>query len=321
MDPDDELERMIARHLAYQPTIEPLRMVRDRLQRLLSPIGGSGGPGEVGEDTIQMLAALGLDGAALGEATQSLARARELGIDVRDLLPIMQAYVRGIGRIADAEATLLRTLLREQPEDERFAYLDQLFTDLLPLVPRAFEVAHASLLGATLHEELTPELFEEDGSPILCAALIDLCGSTRYLRDTGDAEVQQLVDALFETGQACTLNHHVRVWKYVGDGMFLVARDVEEMVRACFAALEQIEATLPLPARAGIAAGPLLRRSGDYFGFGVNVSQLLTKVARPGEVLATAETAAQLPAERRGRARRHRIRGWDERLDVVPLRP
>jgi adenylate cyclase len=112
----------------------------------------------------------------------------------------------------------------------------------------------------------------------------------------------------------------VRVVKYVGDGMFLVGRDPIEVAEACFAALDQIDATLPLPARAGVAYGPLLRRAGDYFGLPVNLSQLLTKVGRPGTVLATREAAADFPPKLRGRRRQVRIPGRDERLDVFTLR-
>lgn len=320
MTADDELERLLARHLAYQPANEPLRLVLDRLQRLLLPVGRSGGRAVAGEEVVQMLTVLGLDEAALDEAMRSLALVRRHGIELQDLLPIMQAYARGIGPITDAETTLLRALLQERPEDRRLDELDRLLTDLLPLVTRAFEVVHAALLGATLRDELVPELSEDLAPAPLCVALVALCGSTRHLRDAGEAEVQHLVDGLFAAGQGCARERQVRVWKYVGDGIFLVSRDVGEMVDACFAALDRIEATLPLPARAGVAAGPLVRRSGDYFGLSVNVSQLLTKVARPGEVLTTAETAAGLPAEARGRPRRQRVHGWDERLEVVALR-
>jgi class 3 adenylate cyclase len=125
---------------------------------------------------------------------------------------------------------------------------------------------------------------------------------------------------LFEAGQVCVQGRPVRVVKYVGDGVFLVSRDATDVALASFDALDQIAARLPLPARGGVARGPLLRRSGDYFGLVVNLAQLLTKVARQRTVVTTRDAAEHLPRELRGRARRVRVRGWKEQLEVVALR-
>jgi adenylate cyclase len=151
-------------------------------------------------------------------------------------------------------------------------------------------------------------------------ALVDLCGSTTFLAKADAASTEQLVDALFEAGQSSVVDRQVRVLKYVGDGIYLIGRDPVEVAEATFAALDRIAATLPFAARAGLAYGPVLRRAGDYFGLPVNLAQYLTKMARPGAVLATSEAAQEFPRERRGRRRAVPLGGGDERLHVVPLR-
>jgi adenylate cyclase len=319
--PDPTLERVIARHAAApHGSAAGWRVVRDRLQRLLSATSRGHEPEEAVDELLAMLSLIGVGDDVRPEATRNVEYAREHGIELRDLLPIIQAYARGITRIVDAEESLIRTLLRDRPEPERVAYLDRLLGGMLPMAERGFELLHVTLLGAALRNELTPDLLQAPAPAELCVALIDLCGSTAYLAQASDDEAERLVDALFEAGQACALARNVRVVKYVGDGIFLVGRDVAEVAAASFAALEQIEATLPLPARAGIASGPLVRRSGDYFGLSVNLAQLLTKAASAGEVLATAEAAEALPAELRGTVRRTAIRGREEPLAAVPVR-
>ena len=128
-----------------------------------------------------------------------------------------------------------------------------------------------------------------------------------------------MVDALFEAGQAATLGRAVRAIKYVGDGFFLAGADPSAVALAAFEALDHIDRSLPLSARAGLAHGPLLRRAGDYFGLPVNLAQLLTKAASPGTVLATEPAADGVPAAMRGAERRLELRGIDGPLTVVEV--
>jgi class 3 adenylate cyclase len=315
-----DIEQVIEGHVEAQQPNGPRRgLARDRLRRFMSLLGRGSGPEQATEEVLALLSLLGVDDDTQRELTVSTEQARGLGIEFREVIPVVQAYSRATTRIVDAEAALTRQLLRQRPEDERGEYLDRVLKSLVPLGVRWFEVLHAALLYATLLDELAPDQLEEHETP-LCVALVDLCGSTRYLASADAEEAEQLVDALFEAGQMCALNRQVRVVKYVGDGIFLVGRDALEVAQASIEALDHIDASLPLPARAGMARGPLLRRAGDYFGLAVNVAQLLTKVARPGTVLATRAAAAEFPAELCGRSRAVRIRGWDERLDVVTLR-
>jgi class 3 adenylate cyclase len=317
----DDIQRVIDEHVRSDQAIGPVRRIsRDRLNRLMAVLGRGPEPDRATDEALALLSLLGVDEEIRRELSLSAEQAKALGIEFREAFPIVQAYSRAAARIVDAEASLARQLLRQRPEAERAQYLERLLTLLLPLGVRGFEVIHAALFHATLLDELAPDQLEEhDGAP-MWVALVDLCGSTRYLASARAGEAEQLVDALFEAGQTCVQGRQVRVVKYVGDGIFLVGRDPTDVARASFDALDQIAATLPLPARAGVAHGPLLRRSGDYFGLAVNLAQLLTKVARQGTVLATREAAADFPRELRGRGRRVRIRGWDQQLEVVTLR-
>jgi adenylate cyclase len=247
------------------------------------------------------------------ELTAAVGDARDLGVPGDAFPALAQAWARAVGRIVDAEAETARGLLAAVEEDQRAEALDQLLAAALPVTSATFDVLHAAMLRDALAEALTPDSLEEaEGAPA-AIALVDLVGSTRYLAHASTAEATELVDTLFEAGQLATVGRATRPVKYVGDGVFLAGRDTAEVAGAALDALDHIAENLPIPARAGLAYGPVLRRAGDFFGLPMNMAQILTKAARPGTVLATDQAAAELPAEMVGRRRvlrahRNRVR-------------
>ena len=88
----------------------------------------------------------------------------------------------------------------------------------------------------------------------------------------------------------------VRLVKMIGDAAMLVSREVEPLLDAALELIEVAEGEgeeFPF-LRAGLAVGPTLAQSGDYYGRAVNLASRLTAVARPGSVLldAAAKEAA-----------------------------
>ncbi len=79
----------------------------------------------------------------------------------------------------------------------------------------------------------------------------------------------------------------VRLVKTIGDAAMLVANEAEPLLRASLALIAAAEAEgdeFPL-LRAGLATGPVLPQSGDYYGRSVNLASRITGVARPGSVV------------------------------------
>lgn len=222
----------------------------------------------------------------------------------RGALPaIFQSYVRAVARIVAAESSLARDLLTAVEPADRARILDAALEGLLPISSRGFDTLHRVLLLDALAGTLPRmEPAGDDGDP-LAVAMVDLVGSTNYLKDSAPAELERIVDALFEAAQTSTANRPVHVVKYVGDGIILSGSDVGEVANAAGDILARLQDQLPLQARAGLAWGPVLERAGDIFGLPINTAHILTKAAKPGMLLATAEAAAQLPTTRRGRYR------------------
>jgi adenylate cyclase len=63
----------------------------------------------------------------------------------------------------------------------------------------------------------------------------------------------------------------------------------DSAIRAAISVLGRLQAHGLPAARAGINAGPMVRRDGDYFGSVVNIAARAADYARPHEILITQE--------------------------------
>lgn len=242
----------------------------------------------------------------LAHLTPEIARLVQAGLDQglsREEMPkVFQAYVRAVSRVVAAEAASIRVLLADTPADERPETLGRVLDLLLPIGSRGFDLMRRIMLLEAVADEVA-SMGEETPARETAIVMVDLVDSTRYLATAAPGDLEALVDALFAASQGATLHHAVFVVKYVGDGVFLAGRDVEEAADVALDVIARLEEALPLRARGGIACGPVLQHAGDLFGLPVNVSVLLSKAAQPGRLLASEGAATRLPADRRGRYR------------------
>jgi class 3 adenylate cyclase len=125
---------------------------------------------------------------------------------------------------------------------------------------------------------------------------VDLSGFTRFSDERGDGEAVRLL-ALFRSAvREVAARRGVRIAKWLGDGAMLVSVEREPLVEAIVAVQDLLcECPLPLPLRAGVAAGPVILFEGDdYIGMAVNLASRLAELAGPGEVLAPADVVSSL---------------------------
>ena len=79
--------------------------------------------------------------------------------------------------------------------------------------------------------------------------------------------------------------HGTRIVRLLGDGVMLHGDDPTQLVEAAVDLVHELpDQGLP-PAHAGVHAGPLIERDGDFFGRAVNVAARIADKASPGEVL------------------------------------
>lgn len=230
-------------------------------------------------------------------------RAAEMGVPREAIPEVLQAYVRGVGRVVGVEATTARRVLDNTPVHQQPRVLSALLDDLTPISVRSFDLLHRVLLLEALATEIVARSSSRDDAEVRAIATVDLVGSTRYLTTIGPDELETLVDVMFAAGQAAVSRHAVRVFKHAGDGLFLIGHSVLDTADAALEIISDLELALPLRARGGIDLGPVLERAGDVFGLPVNVAHITCASAPPGKLLATSAAAAHVPAARRGRYR------------------
>jgi adenylate cyclase len=132
-----------------------------------------------------------------------------------------------------------------------------------------------------------------------CFAFVDMCGFTRMNDTLGDDEAVAVLSSFRALVRRLAPDHGIRVGKWFGDGCMFVATETRPVVAAMIDLTEQLEsADIVLPLRTGIAAGPVILFEGDDFiGMAINLASRLCDAAGPGEILATAEVAAEVRDE------------------------
>jgi adenylate cyclase len=136
--------------------------------------------------------------------------------------------------------------------------------------------------GGVLHEQSM-------GS--LAVGFVDLVGFTSRSTTMTATELSDLVSKFEALASDTVTSHGGRLVKLIGDELMFVAVTPQE---GCVIgdALLQVFGTDPaLTPRGGMAYGPVLARSGDYFGSTVNLAARLVDQAVPGEILVTANIA------------------------------
>ena len=85
--------------------------------------------------------------------------------------------------------------------------------------------------------------------------------------------------------------------KFMGDEVMFVSPDVAAASQVARQLLDHVAGDpVLLRARAGVAAGPVISRDGDYFGTAVNLAARLIEQAEDGETLAAGLGAELLDA-------------------------
>ena len=134
-----------------------------------------------------------------------------------------------------------------------------------------------------------------DGTPTqLTVVFSDLQGFTAYTEANGDDAARDLLQRYYSTAGPIVRSRDGRIVKRLGDGLLLTFPDAW---CAALAALELCEdAPIDVRVRAGLHTGEVLVDADDIAGHTVNVASRVADLATGGEVLATDETAAQIPA-------------------------
>lgn len=134
-----------------------------------------------------------------------------------------------------------------------------------------------------------------DASPDLAIAIgfADLAGYTALSAELGPERLGELVGRWEEIVYDTVARHGGRVVKTIGDEVMFAG--VASQIARTAIALRDAARAEGLPAvHAGIAAGMVVVREGDFYGPVVNLASRLAAVAPPGEIYASAALHGEL---------------------------
>src|SRR5919198_358613 len=171
--------------------------------------------------------------------------------------------------------------------------------DFLPLVDPALLAIYrrqqelewtGDLVEQIEHELEAAGILERHGR-VPAMSFVDLVGYTRLTEEQGDQAAAELAAGLAALVDRSSREHGGGPGKWLGDGVMVHYRDPAGAVLAALQLVEQLpQAGLP-PAHVGVAAGPVVVQSGDYFGRTVNLAARIAARAGAGQVLVTDSVA------------------------------
>lgn len=242
------------------------------------------------------------------------------------------ARVRGmaVSRIAMSDMAAVRDAIIA-PMRERDAgdltvavALAESAKELVPVSRDLLVHAHERALLHVLSSEIAREGARGGAQEVeLGVGFVDLVGFTALSVEIDPVGLDDVLDRfeerVFEVGGSAG---EVELVKFLGDAAMLVSSDRVELADTLLRLVEPIDELADVPLRAGLAAGTVLVREGDYYGPPVNLAARLTDQARPWALLAD-DALSDTLGERfdLDRTRPMRIRGIGVRrpLRVRPL--
>lgn len=160
------------------------------------------------------------------------------------------------------------------------------------------------------------------GTVDAAVGFVDLVGYTALAEELEDEHLAALVQRFIDLAHDTVVGAGGRIVKTIGDEVMFVTDTVATAALVAVRLTERSIGDELLPeTRAGIAAGRLVAREGDYFGPVVNLAARLTEIARPGSVLAPSELGDAIAHDDRFHVRRlasRRIRDIG-RVDICIL--
>lgn len=262
------------------------------------------------------------------EAARRVKAFLDAGLPEDGILQVARTIGMATSRIADANRELIRRTLMQPGDTERdlalrFAAAAE---HMLPIFePTLLYAARSHLLEQIRRDVIGTadlESGEMGATSDFSVCFADLVGFTKLGEEIAPEELGHVAGRLEELANEVA-ESPVRLVKTIGDAAMLVSADAEPMVEAALGLIEAAEgAGEDFPRiRAGIAFGPVLLRSGDYYGRPVNLASRITGVARPGSVLVDRAAKRAAPdAFDYSFAGERRLKGVDARVRLFRAR-
>jgi adenylate cyclase len=263
------------------------------------------------------------------EAARRIKAILDAGFPPEEILRNARTIGMATARVAEANRELVIRNLTSPGDNERDVAdrLVQTAEFLLPLgsefLVYAFQANLLELVKRDVIGAADLEAGEIGGVVERSVCFADLVEFTSLGEEIAPEELGEVVGR-FEELATSVVTAPVRLVKTIGDAVMLVSPEAALLVGM---ALDLVAAAaaegddFPI-LRAGIATGPTLPQSGDYYGRSVNLASRITGIARPGSVVvdtATREAAGEDGFEYSFAGER-RLKGIDARTKLFRVR-
>jgi adenylate cyclase len=252
--------------------------------------------------------------------------------DVEVLERALRLHQRAVTTIAVNQLALVQAdrrmaplLARGRGDDQLAGRLTREARETIALVQRLLVEDHQETLLRLLDTQAVARASRTLGEVIdMAVAFVDLVGFTRLSASVDPDEVGDTLSAFEDLVHAeADRAGEVLVVKFIGDAAMLVGGDADEVADA---ALGVVQAEPPgldgVGRRAGLAAGEMRVRDGDYVGTAVNLAARLTDVARAGSLVVDEHAVERLgDGWRRSRLPSTKIKGLGRSRPVRVRRP
>lgn len=181
--------------------------------------------------------------------------------------------------------------------DELARRLGETAEELVPLVTgQLAETYRHALLRLLESDAMARGVQAVAGQQVaLAVGFVDVVGYTALSGQVDPAGLDRVL-ADFEDLVSAAVSAHegVLLAKFVGDAAMLVASEAEPLAEVLLDLVTDDQRLAEAPRRAGLAAGDVLVREGDYYGPVPNLAARLTDHARPWSLLADDHLADRL---------------------------
>ena len=263
------------------------------------------------------------------EAAERMKAILDAGFPVEEMLRNARVVGMATARVAEANRELVVRNLTSPGDNERDVAdrLVGMAEFLLPLGTEFLDYAfQANLLELIKRDVIgAADLAAGDIGGVVerTVCFADLVEFTSLGEEIAPEELGAVVGH-FEELATSIVAPPVRLVKTIGDAVMLVSAEAEPLVAQSLdlVAAAAAEGDQFPVLRAGIATGPTLPQSGDYYGRSVNLASRVTGIARPGSVLV--DTATREAAGEAGLtysfAGERRLKGIDARQKLFRVR-
>ncbi len=248
------------------------------------------------------------------------------------LSEFMRVVGTSLGRIAEAAVSLFLVNI-EGPIVERggsevaLAQANVAVMRAFEMIPPVMNSLLRAHLGIAIRRMRSARLERSVNLVRMTVGFIDLVGFTGLSRKLSAHELAELVAQFEGTATEVITARDGRLVKVIGDEVMFVARDCAAACDVALTLVERFAGDGAVTPRGGLAAGPLLARSGDYYGPIVNLASRIADLAVPQEVLVTQEVVTQAEGHqlRFDPAGKRMLKGFDEPVTLYavgrPMRP